>query len=303
MAGVKDFRPSKDIPSLRGKVVFVTRGTAGLGRISVLELAKHDPEHIYFSGRKQEAAETVIQSVKRELPGVQLTFLNLDLSSITSVNTVLQQFHPGRLDILMCNAGIMAVPPGLSADGWEIQFATNHLGHAALIKKLLPVMLKTADAPDSDVRIVLNTSDGWRGHSKEGINFATLNTTQEAFLGHWFRYAQSKIADIIYAQELARRYPSIKTVTIHPGVIVTGLVSSLGFWDRFLIYSTNIGRRSSIEEGSYNQLYLAAGMKREEIINGATYYPVGVLKELDDVAKSEKLRTELWEWTEKALED
>jgi NAD(P)-dependent dehydrogenase (short-subunit alcohol dehydrogenase family) len=132
----------------------------------------------------------------------------MDLTSLSSIKSSTPQLT--RLDLLMCNAGIMATPPSLSKDGYEIQFATNHLGHAMLIKQLLPTMLKTAEEPRSDVRIVILTSMGWRAHPKAGIEFSTLNTTQDrAIFGGWVRYGQSKLANLVYAAELARRYPNI----------------------------------------------------------------------------------------------
>ncbi|RDW89215.1 hypothetical protein BP6252_01247 [Coleophoma cylindrospora] len=297
------FNPDTDIPSLKGKVIFITGGTAGLGSASVTALAKHEPAHIYFSGRNTAAAEKLIASIKKDLPEAQLTFVNLDLTSIASVNTATQQFKHDRLDILMCNAGVMGTPPQLSKDGWEIQFATNHLGHAALIKQLLPVLLKTAEAPDSDVRIVINTSEGWTMHPKKGIDFDTLNTTQDAPFGNWVRYGQSKLANVIYARELARRYPSIKSAAVHPGIINTGLVGNLSLGNRLFVRATTIGRMVPLEQGVLNQLYLSACMKKEDIVNGSTYYPVGKeLQKLDDAATSQELATKLWDWTEKAFQ-
>ena len=201
----------------------------------------------------------------------------------------------------------MALPPGLSEAGYEIQFATNHLGHAMLIKLLLPTLLKTAVNPESDVRIVLNTSLGWRTHPTGGIQFDSLNTTQESLypiLASWFRYGQSKLANIVYAAELARRYPSITSTSMHPGVILTGLAGNLSFVKKVFIYTTTFWRQVSLAMGILNQLYLGAGAKKDSLMKGGYYMPVGVLSDntLDEDAKSEKLATDLWEWTKKALE-
>jgi NAD(P)-dependent dehydrogenase (short-subunit alcohol dehydrogenase family) len=152
----------------------------------------------------------------------------------------------------MCNAGIMAKPPQLSTDGYEIQFATNHIGHALIIKTLLPVLVSTAEQPGADVRIVCNTSEGWRGHPKGGVQFDRLRTVQQfPMLGQWIRYGQSKIANIVYARELARRYPGITSVSIHPGVIATSLVSDLGLVDRMTVYLPTLatGKFLTLDEG------------------------------------------------------
>lgn len=165
-----------------------SKGTSGLGAASIKALAKHNPEHIYFSGRNSNAAQSLITQIKDEIRFVNLTFIKMDFTSLASVKAAVQDFTHSRLDLLMCNAGIMAVPPGLSKDGYEIQFATNHLGHAMLIQQLLPVLNRTAETPGSDVRIVCLTSEGWKGHPKDGVTFSELKTTQDRFMGSWVRY-------------------------------------------------------------------------------------------------------------------
>lgn len=132
----------------------------------------------------------------------------------------------------------------------------------------------------------------------------TLDTVQDGIAGPWIRYAQSKLANIVYAAELARRYPSITCLSVHPGVIATELVTNLGAFNKAFVYVTTTGQRLTPEEGVHSQLYAAAGAKKEGLVNGGFYMPVGVLAngKLDKVAKSERLATDLWEWTEKALE-
>lgn len=127
--------------------------------------------------------------MKQATPSASLTFLEIDLASLASVkNAVTTKFIHDRLDVLICNAGIMGTQPGVSKDGYEIQFATNHLGHAMLIHQLMPIMLKTADSPAGDVRIVILSSVGYRGHPKQGIAYSTIQTSQEKFFGRWINY-------------------------------------------------------------------------------------------------------------------
>ena len=270
---------------------------------TVLALAQHGPEHIYFSGRNVQRAESLIAKVQKEAPNVGMTFVECDLGSLASVKAALaQKFTSARLDVLICNAGIMALPPKLTTDGYEVQFGTNHLGHALMIKLLLPTLLKTAELPGVDARIIILTSIGFRGHPKGGIIFKDLKTTQDfSTLGPWVRYGQSKLANILYAAELARLHPNITSVSIHPGVVETDLVGNLGFGQKMFIYAWNLGRLLKPAEGAYNQLWAATGPK-DKIVNGAFYEPVGTLSsKLDKTAKSEQLARELWEWTEKAL--
>ncbi|KAK6604043.1 short-chain dehydrogenase reductase family [Botrytis cinerea] len=311
MGGIKDinFRPERDIPTLTDKVILVTGGEdlkCYSGRDFHEFLQKHHPSHIYFTGRNGNAASALIESIKKDIPSAGLTFLPIDLSSLSSIAAGIKMFKHDRLDIFMGNAGIMAVPAALSKDGYEIQFATNHLGNAAVLHHLLPIMLKTAELPSSDVRIVLNTSLGWKFRPSQGIVFDKLKTTQEDLpFGTWSRYGQSKVANILYVAELARRYPQITSVAVHPGVINTGLVSNLSFWHKWFVYVTTVSQTISVEQGIMNQTWAAAGAKKDELANGAFYMPVGVESNstLDTTAKDLKLAKELWEWTEKALVD
>lgn len=119
-------------------------------------------------------------------------------------------------------------------------------------------------------------------------------------------YRQSKIANILYAAEIARRYPSIKAVSVHPGVVATDLVNNLPAMRRAFIYSTIWLMGGGVVEpkkGCLSQLWVAAGAKRDDLVNGAFYMPVGVLSnnKLDKFAKSEELASELWSYTDGVL--
>lgn len=206
----------------------------------------------------------------------------------------------------MCNAGIMAVDAGTSKDDYEIQFQVNHLAHALLIKLLLPLILRTAGEPGSDVRIINMASVAYQQAPKMGIDFATLRTGQ-ASLGSmipgpkWSRYGQSKLANLLYPSELAKRHPQILSVAVHPGIIMTDLFSNVSFGTRLPALIGSIGKRTPIEQGPYNQLW-AATSPRSGIKNGEYYEPVGKVGHRTTAqAKNGKLAAELWKWTEEAL--
>ncbi|KAH6653013.1 oxidoreductase [Truncatella angustata] len=306
MSGYTDFNPEKDIPSLTGKVVVVTGGTAGIGRATVLALAKRQPAHLYFTGRNTRSAQSVIDGAKGSSPGVEITFVKLDMNSLAAVKEACTQFTHDRLDILMCNAGIMQQPPGVSVNGYERHFATNHLAHAMLIQQLLPTMLKTAKLPGSDVRLIMTTSLGWVIHPKGGILFEALKTSQEGLLGSYYTYGQSKLANIIYAREIARRFPQIISVSVHPGVVQTDLVNDLSWARRYFVYFSQyvqgIGTLTEAQ-GCLSQLWAAAGARKEQIVNGAYYRPVGVMSngDLNKTATDLKLAEKLWIWTADVL--
>ena len=121
-------------------------------------------------------------------------------------------------------------------------------------------------------------------------------------MGPWLRYGQSKLANILYAAEIARHYPTITTVSVHPGVIATDLVEKLSFPNRALVYLTNIGGVKTLEEGVYNHLW-AATTKKANIKNGEFYVPVGLPGKHTKKSQSDQLAGELWEWTQKQLEE
>ncbi|GAB1207880.1 hypothetical protein APSETT445_006615 [Aspergillus pseudonomiae] len=206
-------------------------GTAGVGAQSVTQLAKHSPARIYISGRNATSAETIINEIAESGSNTPVSFVECDLASLDSVKKAAEDIlaKESRLDVLMCNAGIMALPPDLTKDGYEVQFGTNHLGHALLIQKLLPLLQQYRRSRCGCYQL----------HPSGGIVFDDLKHTQDyGVFGSWRRYGQSKLANILYARELARRYPDITTVSVHPGVITTGLVENLGWAHRWFIYAT-----------------------------------------------------------------
>ncbi|KAF8992356.1 oxidoreductase [Cyathus striatus] len=303
------FNPTTDIPNLSGKVIFITGATAGLGKQTLLTLASHSqpPAHIYFTGRNPTTGEAVITEIKAKVPNVNLTFVALDLGSLASIKSAISGLHMERLDILICNAGVMAIPAALTKDGYEVQFGTNHLGHALIIRLLLPVLLQTVETnPENSInsgRIVILTSQGFSLHPTGGIVFKDLRTVQESTFGPWVRYGQSKLANVLYASELSRRYgDKITSLSVHPGVIKTGLVTGLSWKHRALIHLTTIGKTVSLEEGTWNTLW-ASTVDKGGVVNGEFYEPVGKPGKHARESKNEKLAGELWEWTENQLEE
>lgn len=330
------FSPDTDIPDLSGKVILVTggkcafgntasnilrstnqmTGTSGLGAETVKTLAKHNAAHIYLSGRNAASANVLIKQIQEAGSNSKLTFVKCDLASLSSVQAAAKEIlaKKSRLDILICNAGIMATPPGTSADGYEIQFATNHLGHALLIRKLLSILLSSSTTttpaegtPSEDAaggRIVILSSDMFKIHPRAGIDFDALKTTQDCGpLSSWLRYGQSKLANRFYARELSKRHPSLTAVSVHPGIVNTSLTSDMSWAKKAFVSATTFWSRVDVDEGVLNQVW-AATTPKVALVNGAYYEPVGKLsKALDATAGDEALSEKLWEWTEDALKD
>lgn len=237
----------------------------------------------------------------------EIIHLPLDLTSFSSIADAASTFNHAetRLDILINNAGIMACPYSTTKEGYEVQFGTNHMGHALLTKLLLPTLLKTAET-HGDARIVTLSSAGHAIGVAGGLIFDQQELERQ---GTWKRYGQSKLCNLLFAREIAERYPSITSVSIHPGVIFTDLFASVrtnvflkaGLWLYGLLFFLIPGHFSSAEGGALNQTW-AATAKKGELVNGSYYKPVGVKSDGSRSARDSGLQKKLWEYTEAELE-
>lgn len=302
---VHNFEPDKHIPDLAGKVILVTGGNSGCGKETVLRLAKHNPGQLYLAARSQAKFDDAMKDVSAAAPNSNVKFLELNLSSLASVKKAADQViaESDRLDILINNAGIMAHPHGLTDDGYEIQFGTNHMGHALLTRLLLPLMQRTASQTGSDVRIVNVSSAAHLFAMGPGIHFDKLKTSA-ADTSTSALYGQSKLANVLHARELARRYPQILSTSIHPGRVETNLTNVMfdgnGFNGRFQKVFDSLAGQLTVQQGALTQLF-AATWKRADVKNGAYYAPVGKENAGSKNSRNEELAKKLWEWTEKEL--
>jgi NAD(P)-dependent dehydrogenase (short-subunit alcohol dehydrogenase family) len=212
----------ENIPSQAGRRVLITGANSGIGFEAALELARKGAE-IILPARTQAKAEDAIARILRQVPQASLYPEILDLALQSSVRSfskrIIERFPGQSLDLLINNAGVMALPKReVTADGFERQFATNYLGPFALTGLLL-ASLKAK--PGS--RVVTVSS----GVSHQGkIDFDNLQS-QRVYKPMFQAYAQSKLADLIFAQELQRRLSAVGSPIIstaaHPGYAVTNL--------------------------------------------------------------------------------
>ncbi|MGA2598892.1 MAG: oxidoreductase [Bryobacteraceae bacterium] len=187
-----------DIPSQQGKLAVVTGGNSGIGWHTALELARAGGE-VILTARSEVKGRDAAERIRRQVPKAKVQFEILDLASLRSVRAFAAKIvGEAKLDLLVNNAGVMMVPRRhLTEDGFEIQFGTNFLGPFALTGLLMPVLLR-ATAP----RVTMVTS-GAANMGIKRINFDDLQW--EKSYGPWKSYCQSKLADLLFAQELARR--------------------------------------------------------------------------------------------------
>ncbi|KAI1747196.1 hypothetical protein F4782DRAFT_521961 [Xylaria castorea] len=127
-----DFKLERDVPELTGKVILVTGGTDGLGAVAAVMLARRNPVKIYITGRNESAAQNVIADIQSTGTHTKAVWLKCDHTDLASVKEAadLVAAKESRLDVLMASAGVMARPPGLTKNGYELQFGINHLAHA-----------------------------------------------------------------------------------------------------------------------------------------------------------------------------
>jgi NAD(P)-dependent dehydrogenase (short-subunit alcohol dehydrogenase family) len=210
------------IPPQHGRLVVITGANSGIGFETALELARHGAE-IVLPARTTAKATEAITRIRQQVPGAKLHAATLDLASMAGIRAFAADFaakFPGQsIDLLINNAGVMAVPTReLTVDGFERQFATNYLGPFLLTALLYPHMKQ-----QPGTRIVIVSSSA----SNQGkIQFDNLQS-ERTYSAMWGAYAQSKLADSVFAVELQRRLsaagsPVIATAA-HPGYAITNL--------------------------------------------------------------------------------
>ena len=212
-----------NIPSQAGKLAVVTGATSGLGYQTAQELAKAGAE-VILTGRNEEKGRAAVAQILKDVPGAQVSFESLDLANLASVADFAERMrHRDKLDLLINNAGVMALPKRqATTDGFEMQFGTNYLGHFALTARLLPLLRR-----GNGTRVVSLSSIA---HRTGLIDFTDLQG--ERWYSPWKAYGQSKLAMLMFAQELQRRSDAsgwnLTSIAAHPGVAQTGLFTGPG---------------------------------------------------------------------------
>ncbi|KAJ5657490.1 Short-chain dehydrogenase/reductase SDR [Penicillium longicatenatum] len=300
------FNPDRDIPSLEGKVILLTGGNAGIGKETIRQLSKHNPARIYLAARTESKARVAIESIQKELSSpADIRYLPLDLCSFKSIRTAAAQFQADsdRLDILILNAGTMGNPATRTEEGFEVQLGTNHVGHFLLTKLLLPTLQETvardrAQGVTPDVRVLSLASVA---HVLSPTSFEGITSTESLLAGStWYRYGASKAANIFFAKELARRYPEIMSVAVHPGAVnseLYGHTKALGSSVKHAVGMVVGLFFRSTPTGAFNSLW-AATTAKENLVNGAYYIPVGNRCAGTAFVQSPDIPEKLWDWTE-----
>ncbi|MFM9372896.1 oxidoreductase [Streptomyces sp. Da 82-17] len=207
-----------DVPAQHGRTAVVTGASSGLGLETAAALARSGA-HVVLAVRDPDRGAAAAARITAEVPTAELTVQPLDLSSLASVRDAAKELHDrcDRVDLLINNAGVMWTDEIRTVDGHELQFATNHLGHFALTGRLLDLL---QEAPEARVVTVSSYL-----HRLGRIDLDDLDA--ERRYSRYRAYAQSKLANLMFALELQRRLQesgsSVRSVAAHPGLAGTGL--------------------------------------------------------------------------------
>lgn len=269
--------------NVSGKNILVTGSNTGIGRVTAEELAKRGA-HVILACRSAEKTAGVVEGIRAA--GGSAEFLELDLADLSKVRKSAEAFlGSGKpLAELINNAGLAGPGGGRTVDGFERTFGTNHLGHYLLTRLLLP-LLEKSDAPR-----VINVSSKSHYRAKT-IDFAAVRNETATVTG-MPEYEASKLANVLFTRELARRHPKLITASLHPGVVASDAWRQVPWGFRHLLKAFMI----SNEEGAKTTLHCATA---DDITSGAYYdksREVRPNKAADDDALAKALWDKSAEW-------
>ncbi|MDP9862261.1 MULTISPECIES: oxidoreductase [Streptosporangium] len=271
-----------DIPDLTGSTAVVTGAGGGIGLPTAARLARHGAR-VVMTVRDLARGEAAAETVRSQAPGARVELRRLDLADLGSVRAFAAAFD-GSLDILVNNAGVGMIPRQTTADGFEMQFGTNHLGHFALTGLLLPHLLARPGA-----RVVTVSSDA---HSLGRIDFDDLGL--ERHYGRFTAYGRSKLANLMFTLELQRRAGGrLLSVAAHPGATATGIMK-LGVLTRPVNALVRLAIQSP-DKGAVPSLYAATS---PEVTGGLFVGPGPRPLTPSPKALDESVAGRLWETSE-----
>ncbi|MFQ3320152.1 MAG: NAD(P)-dependent dehydrogenase (short-subunit alcohol dehydrogenase family) [Natronomonas sp.] len=262
----------EDMPDQSGRTIIVTGANSGLGYEATKAFAR-EGAHVVMACRSLDSAHTARDEIREAVDGASLEVMELDLADLSSVRSFVDAFEreQSELHVLCNNAGVMAIPRRETADGFEMQFGVNHLGHFVLTGLLLDRLEETP----GETRVVTQSSGV---HERGDIDFDDIH--HEETYDKWDAYAQSKLANVLFAYELDRRLrvanASVTSVACHPGYAATNLQrrgpemegSTLRLW-AMRIANTVVAQSS--EQGALPMLYAATATD----IDGGDYVGPG----------------------------
>lgn len=281
------------MPAMDQFTSIVTGANTGLGRATARALAARG-DRVIFACRSEAKAREAMAEVKAATGSDQLEFLALDLADLDQVRvaaaSLLERGDP--IHLLVANAGV-AAQRGVTAQGFELAFGVNHLGHFLFVTELLPLLTAASPAPDGAPARVVVVSSGSHRDAKRGIDLDAQRQPTASFSG-MPEYAVSKLANVLFVQEQARRVPAeqLYVVSLHPGNLIgTDVMRRVPKPLESLIKRF----RPSAEEGAKTSVLCATSA--EVLAHRGAYYSVLELEEPSALATPE-LGAELWRRSE-----
>ncbi len=277
---------------LAGKICLVTGGTSGIGAATARELARLGGA-VVIVGRHAGRCARQVDRIRREIPGAPVEALVGDLSSQARIRGLVAQFSSRheRLDVLVNNAGSYFMKRQVSADGLEMTFALNHLGHFLLTLLLMERLRASPSAR------VVNVSSA--AHARQGIDFENLQG--ETRYDRLEAYGQSKLATLLFTYELARRLRATRVTAnaLDPGIVATNLGSDNGWLMGWLrVRTRNLLRRAMIkpEQGARTSIHLASAPEVETV--SGRYFHECKQTRSSDASYDEATAARLWRVSE-----
>ncbi|KZF21555.1 putative short chain dehydrogenase/reductase [Xylona heveae TC161] len=313
-----------ETPPLTGKVAVITGGHAGIGREITAQLLLHDIAKVYILGRKQENYSDAIKewTTRKSIPEEECLkrteFLTCDLSDLVAVKStaldivkkIRSDGGTARLDMLFANAGVPTVPEyTLSPQGIETIFAANHLGHFALINILLP-LLETTASKYGNARIIVTTSSFHMGCQELDLALLTspTRTKSPANVDSCWRYARSKLANILFTRQLAKLLSKKSAEKVYancffPGNIPTGAMDTwkdlFGSIGGGLLKGMFQVVGQSTADGAATGIFLAASPEVERAgLKGKYFIPIATEDQTSKLAENKDLAHNLWYWSD-----
>lgn len=271
--------------SIQGKMILITGATSGIGLAMARELAARRG-YITLVGRNAAKLATVAEQIRNQTGNQNIDTILADLSTHAGVQLTAHEFKKRhtRLDVLINNAGAIYMSRHLSKDGLEMTFALNHLNYFHLTNLLLDVLKASAPA-----RIINVASDAHRG---QVIDFDNLQG-EKSYSG-WTAYGRSKLMNVLFTYELARRLEG-KGVTVnamHPGFVASGFGKNNGALMSLVMKLISPIARTT-EEGASTGIYLASSMEVENV--SGKYFVDKQAADSDPVSYNQETAGRLWE--------
>ncbi|KAL3690362.1 hypothetical protein R1sor_016671 [Riccia sorocarpa] len=278
-----------------GRTVVLTGGFKGIGVYTARTLASRGA-HVIMAGRNMTDGTAAREAILKDFPQAKVDIMELDLASLDSVRAFAKEFSSKDLplNILINNAGVMACPFQLSKDGYELQFATNHLGHFLLTNLLLDKLKATAESTGIEGRIVNLSSAAHMWTYRGGIRWGKIN--EEEGYHKWQAYGQSKLANICHAKELARRLKeegaNVTANSLHPGGINTDLHRHVGGILGAAVRLVGLLRKT-VPQGAATTCYVALHPNVKSV--SGEYFVDCNIAQPSSYAKDAELARRLWD--------